>query len=327
MNKIDFVIPWVDGNDKKWQKEKQKYSQSKLGDNREIRYRDFENLKFWFRGVEKFAPWVNKIHFVTWGHIPEWLDTTHPKLNIVNHKDYIPKEYLPTFNSTVIEMNFHRINNLSEQFVYFNDDMFLIDNMEKTDFFINGVPTELAAMSIAIARDKTHGTLNANGIYMINKYFNKKSSVQKNLTKWYNWKSGKYLLRTLSLSSWGYFTGFQDTHLPSPYLKSTFNTVWEKEYEALNQACNYKFRDSRGYNQNLFKYWQFASGNFEAGKDLGKYYNVGLKYRAATDALKNQKHKMICLNDSEVINDFEKIKQSLNFYFSELLPVKSKFER
>lgn len=71
MNKIDFVIPWVDGSDIEWQIEKNKYSQSKLVDNRNIRYRDFETLKFWFRSIEKYAPWVNRIHFITCGHLPE----------------------------------------------------------------------------------------------------------------------------------------------------------------------------------------------------------------------------------------------------------------
>ena len=100
-NAIDFVIPWVDGSDPAWIKEKQLYSNNiqKEDDGREIRFRDWGTLKYWFRGVERYAPWVRKIHFVTWGHLPEWLNTNTPKLHIVNHRDYIPAEYLPTFNS------------------------------------------------------------------------------------------------------------------------------------------------------------------------------------------------------------------------------------
>ena len=56
----------------------------------------------------------------------EWLNTKHPKLNIVCHEDFIPQKFLPTFNSHTIEWNFHRIPGLTEQFVYFNDDMFLL---------------------------------------------------------------------------------------------------------------------------------------------------------------------------------------------------------
>ena len=62
---IDFIMIWVDGNDPEWQKEKRKYQPGNTADDREIRYRDWDNLQYWFRAVEKFAPWVNQIHFVT----------------------------------------------------------------------------------------------------------------------------------------------------------------------------------------------------------------------------------------------------------------------
>lgn len=88
--KIDFVIPWVDGTDLEWINEKNKYlpeDQKKLSTSEE-RYRSWDNLQYWFRGVEKFAPWVNHIYFVTWGHIPKWLNVSHEKLVIVKHQDY-----------------------------------------------------------------------------------------------------------------------------------------------------------------------------------------------------------------------------------------------
>ena len=80
--KIDFVITWVDGNDPAWRKDFEYYSEleGRDIDKRVVRFRDWENLQYWFRGVEKFAPWVNKIYFVTYGHVPGWLNTEHPKL-------------------------------------------------------------------------------------------------------------------------------------------------------------------------------------------------------------------------------------------------------
>ena len=114
--KIDIVILWVDGNDPKWQKEKNKYLETK-GDSKVNRFRDFDNLQYLFRGIEKYADWVNKVFFITWGHLPEWLNEKNEKLEIINHEDFIPKEYLPTFNSNVIEMNLHRIKNLSSHFI------------------------------------------------------------------------------------------------------------------------------------------------------------------------------------------------------------------
>ena len=103
--KVDFVILWVDGNDPEWQASKAKYTADKGQDASANRYREWENLKYWFRGVEKFAPWVNNVYFVTCGHYPEWLNLEHPKLRFVRHEDFIPKECLPTFSSRPIDMN------------------------------------------------------------------------------------------------------------------------------------------------------------------------------------------------------------------------------
>ena len=66
MEKIDFIMTWVDGADPEWLKEKAKYDGTTITTaNSEVRYRDWDNLQYWFRSVEKYAPWVNKIHFVT----------------------------------------------------------------------------------------------------------------------------------------------------------------------------------------------------------------------------------------------------------------------
>ena len=72
---------------------------------------------------------------------------------IVKHEDYIPEEFLPTFQSRTIDMNFHRIKDLSEHFVYFNDDMFLINPTTKEDFFVNGLPCDSAVMKPAGLED------------------------------------------------------------------------------------------------------------------------------------------------------------------------------
>ena len=61
-------------------------------------------------------------NFVTWGHLPKWLNIDNEKLVIVNHQDYIPEKYLPTFNSNVLDLNMFRIPGLSEQYINFNDE-------------------------------------------------------------------------------------------------------------------------------------------------------------------------------------------------------------
>ena len=66
--KIDFVVLWVDGNDPTWQEQFNRYAPKDKQiaiDASAERYRDWDCLRYWFRGVEQFAPWVNKVHFVT----------------------------------------------------------------------------------------------------------------------------------------------------------------------------------------------------------------------------------------------------------------------
>jgi hypothetical protein len=75
--------------------------------------------------VYLFAPWVRTIHVVTAGQTPPWLDASHPRVRMVDHREILPTEALPTFNSQAIETGLHRIPGLSEHFLYFNDDMFL----------------------------------------------------------------------------------------------------------------------------------------------------------------------------------------------------------
>ena len=89
--KIDIVVPWVNGADPMWLSEKRKYDGStKDFDTSDSRYRDWNLLPFFFRGIEKNMPWVNKVFFVTWGHVPEWLNTEAEKLVIVPHSTQIP---------------------------------------------------------------------------------------------------------------------------------------------------------------------------------------------------------------------------------------------
>ena len=137
--KIDFVVLWVDGNDPEFIREKNKYTpyieQIDNDEDNLHRYRDYGTFNYWFRMVERHAPWVNNIYLITNGQRPKWLNVNHPKLKWVRHEEFIPEEYLPTFNSSAIEMNIHRIDGLSENFVLFNDDMYLIQDVKYSDFF------------------------------------------------------------------------------------------------------------------------------------------------------------------------------------------------
>ena len=102
---IDFVVTWLDSSDPEWQKSFEQYSPHAKGDKNAARFRNLNCFRYWFRAVETYAPWVRKIFLITNGTFPDWINKNHPKLVLVKHEDYMPKECLPTFNSCAIELH------------------------------------------------------------------------------------------------------------------------------------------------------------------------------------------------------------------------------
>ena len=327
-NKIDIVLPWVDGNDLEWLKEKEKYTADFEGDKRVNRFRDWDNLQYLFRGIENFLPWIRKVHFVTWGHIPEWMNIECEKLNVVCHKDYIPMEFLPVFSANPIEMNIHRIKELSEQFIYMNDDMFFLNGLEEKDFFIEGLPCDSALESIHQFKKEGIDHIVANDLEILNAHFNKRESVKKYKNKYYTLKYGKGMLKNLYLMPFGHFTGFENPHMPVPYLKSVLEEIWEKEPQILEQTSKNKFRSLTDVNQWLIRYWQFASGRFVPSKLMNThFFSIGKDDIMIQEAIKLQKYDMVCLSDDDERINFEEEKNFIKDCFEKILPEKSKFEK
>lgn len=326
---IDFVIIWVDGNDVQWQKTKGLYSgdDEKYNTNN-VRYRDWNILHYWFRGVEKYAPWVRKIHFVTCGHVPKWLKLEHPKLHFVKHSDYIDAEFLPTFSSHPIELNIHRIEGLSEKFVYFNDDTYFTAPVMEEDFFVNGLPRCCAVLNPPTANIHGIGTIIMNNLGVISEHFDFKKQFAAHFTKWINPTYGVQNLRTFLLLPWRRYLGFLDLHLPLPLRKSTFEEVWEEEEALLNKVTSHRFRNDADVNQWLMSYWQIAKGEFvPLNPKVGKMFDVNRDIDRITDVIKKQSMKMICINDSEKVDDFNPIQKKLVEAFDCILSEKCSFEK
>lgn len=329
---IDFVITWVDGSDREWLKEKALYDTTVDVDNSAERYRDWELLRYWFRGVEKFAPWVRKIHFVTWGHVPEWLEMEHPKLHIVRHEDYIPKEYLPTFNSAVIELYLHKIEGLSNHFVYFNDDFYLIDDVRPNDYFKHDKPCDMLAFQPVVANpnNPVMSHIYMNNAVTLCKYFNKRENVKKHPGNYY--KLGYpplYFFYNMLEMAFPLYTGFYTVHNPSPFCKSTFEEVWEREEEQLKEMSTHRFRNKNDVSPYLFREWQKLSNRFvptNVLKDFG-YFEVAQDNHKLINSIKKQKKKMICINDAKLDADFDRVKKELQDAFEVILPEVSSFER
>lgn len=327
---IDFVIPWVDGSDPEWLAERRRYETEEdrrdIARASDIRYRSWDNLQYWFRGVERFAPWVRRIHFVTWGHLPNWLNTDHPKLHIVKHEDYIPEKYLPTFSSHVIEWNFHRIADISEQFVYFNDDMFLLDKVKPKDFFRNGKPRDTFSMNaISLPKISTMCPPLYNAS-VLNRHFTKADVVFRNALRLLDPRNGSDVFRTLFTLPWPNITGVSEPHLATNLLKSTYEELWNLEFELLDRVCSHKFREANDVNQWLVRDWQLCKGEFSIRpKWFGRRFNQSIGDRIV-DVVENQRYKLVCINDDATAESFEKEKNLLIDAFDHLLPAKSSFE-
>lgn len=328
MDKIDIVIAWVDGSDPKWQSERaQVLPNVSFSDQR---YRDWGLLKYWFRGIDQYAPWVNKIYFVTWGHVPDFLDVNHPKLKIVKHKDYMPEEYLPTYSANPIELNFHRIKGLSERFIYFNDDMYLINMTSPEDFFEKGIPKDVAILNpIVPARYDSVSGIMLNDIGIINENFKLRTAIKENKGKWFSTKYGRLNLLNLMFLPWKKAVGLYQQHLPSSLLKSTLEEVWEREYDILHGTSLRKLRDNKqDVNQWLFKEWEVMRGNFiPRSHKFGKYIMV--ETFSDVDRVKrvlDSKVKTVCIND-HVTEDIDLVMESLILTFENRFNEKSSFEK
>ena len=327
--KIDFVIMWVDDQDPSWLKKRKEYVKKYDNvDNRNIRFRDYDTLKYWFRAVEKNAGWVNNIYLITCGHLPKWLNLNNPKLHIVKHADYMPADALPTFNASAIELMIHKIKGLSEEFVLFNDDMFLLKKVSKKDFFKKGLPCNTMSLApvIPFYGDRFYKMI-ANDVEMINKHFNYKEYKRKHLFKLLSLKQGKYLLKTIPFLIYNKFPGFANYHVCDSFLKSTFKELWALEKDELTKTIYSKFRDNKNdLNQWVFNYWQYASG---------KFYQRSYKFGITKDIndlsvikiIKKRQYKFICLADKEYQEDFDDVKKRIINAFETIYPDKSSFEK
>ena len=325
---IDFVVTWVDDTDPVWLAKKAEYDIKKDETiNSAARYRDWETLKYWFRGVEKFAPWVRNVYFVTDNQKPDWLNIDNPKLKWVKHTDYIPSEYLPTFNCQPIEFNLHRIKGLSDRFVYFNDDVFLINKTKPEDFFKNGLPCDLPRLGVLYPTD-TFSQMMFNDIKLLNKHFSLKKSIKENPQKWVKHQPPGGIFKLFLYGRRDLIPNSINPHIHASFLKKTFEEVWNTEFDLLDSVSHNRFRTRDDIIQYVMRDWQLFKGEFEPKKPIGKafmtssmaYNNELLKF------LKNRKGKVICINDTEKETNFEEHKKVIIAEFEKIFPEKSSFE-
>jgi len=138
---IDIVFSWVDGTSSEFQRARAQRMKAYVvgeGDDSEARYRQIDELKYALRSVYLYAPWIRRIFIVTDSPAPVWL-ADHPAVTIVRSEEFFSDpEALPTHNSHAVESQLHKIDGLSEHFLYSNDDMFFGRPVRPEMFFSPG---------------------------------------------------------------------------------------------------------------------------------------------------------------------------------------------
>lgn len=343
---IDLIIYWVDGNDPKWQEKKRKYQTSDSAaqniavtdgslptDTANNRYRDWNTLPFLFRGIEKNMPWVRKIFFVSDEQLPPWLNIDNSKLVLVDHKDFIPSQYLPVFSANPIELNFHRIPGISEQFIVFNDDFFVLDKVSEQDFFRDGKPVDILMEYPIMCSGYTpvFSNMLANGFNLVGKYYDRKEYRRRLRSKILSPSYGAYFFYNLIMYFLPFpkFFGLLTPHFARPYLKSSYETLWEKEYDKLDQTCHNRFRDRDDVNIYVFRNYNILSGNFVPGNihKLGKAYFIKDDAKDAANDIRTGRHKLVCINDDVLPEYYEACRQEIVSAFESIYPEKSSFEK
>ena len=297
MHEIDYVITYVDGTDPVWQKEYEKATGKKIDAAKSERFRSWDNLKYNLRAVEKHMPFIRKVHLVVSGpsQVPGWVSTAN--VNVVYHKDIIPEEFLPVFCSTSIEMFLGFIPGLAECFIYANDDMFVGKKCEPTDFFSNEKPV----LNFRAGRSNT------------------KSQYE------------LQLLNSVKLAKVACGSDDEHIYMPphtiNPMTVSSFKSVWEAVGERIKKEVT-MFRRNSSYNQYLFSYYDFLTGNYVRNQRNTTTY-IDFRNRSISVVCNEIKHigtKTFCINDAFVKN-FKMAKEKINETFEKLYPMSSKYER
>ncbi len=138
---IDLVFSWVDGSSSEFQRQRAAQMAGYVvgeGDETAARYRHVDELRYALRSVHMYAPWVRRIFIATDSPRPAWL-ADDPRVTLVRSEEFFADPaVLPTHNSHAVEAQLHRIDGLSEHFLYSNDDMFFARPVGPELFFTAG---------------------------------------------------------------------------------------------------------------------------------------------------------------------------------------------
>ena len=308
---IDLVYLWVDDTDWNWKKKRNKYLETFTNYDAdavdECRFYNNDELLYSLRSVEKNAPWINKIFIITDNQTPSWLNINNPKIRIVNHTEIIPNEKLPIFNSCAIESRIPYIKDLSEYFLYANDDTYFWNPVNEDFFFKNDLP-----------------------ICRIDKFMSKYKVCKK--------LYGSTIQRAYSLIKGKYYIHFQDFfphHNIDAYRKSLFIECIKEFQNEFDKTLNNRFRDFSDVQRIIISFYALAKGKailkqtrlnllekiLHIPKDSVCYH----MHKIVPEKILNKKTKLVCINDSRENN--ENTRKICKELLEKKFPQKSSFEK
>ncbi|WNM35092.1 stealth family protein [Streptomyces sp. Li-HN-5-11] len=308
---IDVVYTWVDGSDPDWLRQRASFSDTPYHDEaaNAARYLSRDELRYSLRSLHLYAPWVRNIYLVTADQTPEWLNTDHPRIRVVSHKEiFKDPSALPTFNSHAIESQLHHIDGLSEHFLYFNDDVMLGQEVLPQHFFLpNGLGKYYLSPALVPFGEPSAGDPPV-------------AAAGKNNRRLIAERFGDNIFRKMK-------------HVPHALHRAVLDEI-EREFPAEHRrtaASRFRSVDNISVASSLHHYYAFHTGRSFAGEGLVyRYCDVGKPgiERVLGRLLASRDAHVFCLNDTTSTEAEMGNQQALMARFlDEYFPFPSPYER
>ena len=292
---MDAVITYVDGNDPLWRRD---FAAAAAGREPAKRYRDWGTLPYLLRGLERHLPFLENVFLVVSrdSQVPAWVD--RGTLRVVLHRDIIPEQYLPTFNSTAIELFLHRIPGLAEQYLYFNDDFFPVQDARPDDFFPGGRPAIGFSRHLAATNLYKRQTRNAD----------------------------RLARRAAGAPRSCFF--LRPQHTCSPMLKSVCEALFDRVEPQLLSSIT-PLRTAGNVNQYVFLDYALMTGAGVSHRLSKRHLSLSaVSAERLSEAILSPDRQILCINDVEMSPAREEaLKQAMLSAFAARFPDKSRYER
>lgn len=307
---IDAVYLWVDGSDPAWLERKLRAQSPEATPSESdaalaaARFSDNGELRYSFRSLELYAPWIRHIYLVTDAQTPHWLDTSHPRVTVVDHRDIFPSGAgLPTFNSHAIGANLHHLEGLSERYLYLNDDLFFGRPISPSLFFPSSGLINFHLSKITLPYGMA-GEIPAH------------EGARRNAAELLQREFGRLPTRAFY-------------HTPIAQRKSILAELEERYPDVFRHNSGSRFRSTDDYEVNawLHHYYAFFTGRAVPGSIRYGYFDISraeARDRMAT-LLQRRDVDTFCINDT--VDTSDELRRSIPQWLSRYFPQPSSFEK